>query len=68
MDGNFLDFKNIPILNSDTSLPMLDADDVSKYFSNLIYAAVINSAWIKQNVFLMCYPMTQAECMCVQVS
>ena len=40
-DGAWLDFRNIPILNTDTSKPIVMAQALETFFADLITAAVV---------------------------
>ncbi len=57
-DGAWLDFHTLPLLN-----PKLKTTDVNAIVIKHLNAAAINYAWRNQRVWLMSYPMTEAECM-----
>jgi len=56
--GKWADWHNIPIVNPSKINP----NTVNDIFSKHVTAAAINWAWHTQRVWLMSYPMTEAEC------
>lgn len=66
--GAWSDYRNIPVLNSDKSLPMVTAADLRDYYYALVLAGVVNSAWKKQTTYIMCFPMTKDKCEALSAS
>ncbi|CAG8952581.1 hypothetical protein HYFRA_00009687 [Hymenoscyphus fraxineus] len=48
--GAWLDYNQIPILNSDTGLPKFDSTQLRNYFKKMLLSTVINLSWKQQNV------------------
>ena len=56
-DGTFVDYRTIPIINSDqTKLRVAD-----RYFQ-FLSIAVVNWAWRQQGAYIACYPMPESIC------
>lgn len=60
--GAWLDFGEIPVLNANKLKPRFDQNSLKEYFTKMLLSTVINLAWKQQNVYIMCFPMTQNEC------
>ncbi|PGH02843.1 hypothetical protein AJ80_08793 [Polytolypa hystricis UAMH7299] len=55
--GAWVNYHDISVLNSDT----LEAD-VRNYYSNMIFAMMINKGWLEQGAYIISKVMPQAEC------
>ncbi|KAM0285982.1 hypothetical protein ACHAQH_001171 [Verticillium albo-atrum] len=67
-DGAFLDYRTIPIINSDQSIPEIEKDVTvvqPQELANMMFAPIlgniINIGWQKANLILMAYEMTSAQ-------
>ena len=60
--GAWLDYRNIPILNSDISKPMITKPQIDAIVFGQLTASLLNYAWIQQQTFIMSFPMTEDEC------
>jgi hypothetical protein len=63
MHGIWADYRDIAILNTDTSGPTITQEKVNEWYYNILVATIVNSAWTQQNVYIACYPMTQDQCL-----
>jgi hypothetical protein len=59
-DGAWVNADSIPLLNpASASNQILSLDE---YYTGLVLASTINALWIEQNMFIMCYDMSQDDC------
>jgi hypothetical protein len=61
-DGAWLDYRNIPILNTDTSKPIMNNTKISNIIFMQLVAGLVNYTWIQQQTYIISYPMTQNDC------
>lgn len=57
-DGAWVDSTKIPVLNP----AVLNHNQIFDIYRKHVNAAAVNWAWHKQRVWIMSYPMTEAEC------
>ncbi|KAM0327649.1 hypothetical protein ACHAQA_005942 [Verticillium albo-atrum] len=63
-DGAFLDYRTIPVLNTDQNMgpaAIVSQTDLAELLYQPMLGTIINTAWRRQGLILMAYPMTRAE-------
>jgi hypothetical protein len=60
--GAWLDYRNIPVLNTDGSKFQVSTTQLNDLWFKLLLGGLINYAWKQQNVMIVSWPMTEDEC------
>ncbi|KAL4874257.1 hypothetical protein BJY04DRAFT_225207 [Aspergillus karnatakaensis] len=61
-DGAFVDYRDIPSLNTDLSRPILTQQETSDWLFKVVLANLVNDIWKRRGVYIVKIPMTEQEC------
>lgn len=59
--GTWLDERQIPLISTLANVSV-SVDNITSQITEIWDAAVVNSLWNAEGMFLYCYPMSEAQC------